>query len=48
MGKISTGILQGTRQRDNSKFKHILEECPRLRDCQLSEGDLSIRIASWN
>lgn len=23
----------------NSKLKHILEECPRLRDCQLSEGE---------
>lgn len=23
----------------NSKLKHILEECPRLRDCHLSEGE---------
>lgn len=23
----------------NSKLRHILEECPALRDCQLSEGE---------
>lgn len=23
----------------NSKLKHILEECPKLRDCQLPEGE---------
>lgn len=23
----------------SSKLKHILEECPELRDCQLSEGE---------
>lgn len=22
-----------------SKLKHILEECPKLRDCQISEGE---------
>lgn len=25
----------------NSKLSHILEECPALRDCQLSEGELT-------
>ena len=25
----------------NSKLSHILEECPALRDCQLSEGEFT-------